>query len=35
MTPETVKLDIYESDVHSFDKGVRYVPVALAWLFGN
>ncbi|REK69591.1 hypothetical protein [Paenibacillus paeoniae] len=35
MTPETVKLDIYESDVHSFEKGVRYVPDALAWLFGK
>lgn len=28
-----IKLDVYDSDFHSFDKGVGYVPEALTWLF--
>ncbi|MED3497557.1 hypothetical protein P4479_03500 [Brevibacillus agri] len=32
-TESTVRQVIYESEYHSFDLGVQYVPDALQWLF--
>ncbi|WP_019424587.1 alpha/beta hydrolase [Paenibacillus sp. OSY-SE] len=34
-TEHTARQDIYESDYHSFERGVRYVPEALQWLFNG
>ncbi|MBN3526805.1 alpha/beta hydrolase-fold protein [Paenibacillus apiarius] len=34
-TEHTARQDIYESEFHSFERGVRYVPEALQWLFNG
>ncbi len=31
----TARQDIYESEFHSFERGVRYVPWAMQWLFNG
>ncbi|MFW5436877.1 alpha/beta hydrolase [Paenibacillus apiarius] len=34
-TEHSARQDIYESEFHSFERGVRYVPEALQWLFNG